>query len=115
MPGIELVNGYMEIVFSGRNLERLYDLLSEDLKFRGPLFTFDSAHDYIQSLLYDPPLKFKYEILETQQTDNEVRLIYRFSKPGVSTLMIQYFTIREDKICRIKLEFGPAVFSSESN
>jgi len=45
----------MEIFYSGKDIEKLTDLLAEDLSFRGQLFEFDSAEEYINSLKKDPP------------------------------------------------------------
>ena len=40
----------MDIFYSGKDLDRLFDLLSEDLMFIGPLFQFKSAKEYKEEL-----------------------------------------------------------------
>ena len=52
---IDLVMHYMEIFYSGEDLDRLYEILAEDLIFEGPYYKFNSAKDYIDSLISSPP------------------------------------------------------------
>lgn len=111
MKPMELALRYMEIFFSGENLEQLKDLFAEDLTFRGPLYEFNSAKDYIDSLKSDPPQGFGYEIISSFEDSSSARLVYRFTKPGVSTLMAQLFEVSDDKIRKIVLVFDPSVLS----
>jgi hypothetical protein len=108
---MELALKYMEIFFSGENIEELRHLFAEDLTFRGPLYEFNSAEDYIDSLKSDPPQGFAYEILSSFENSSSARLVYRFSKPGVSTLMAQLFEVSDDKISKIVLVFDTSAFS----
>ena len=55
MKPLELALRYIEIFYSGKDLEKLTDILAEELSFSGPLYTFPSARDYINSLLKDQP------------------------------------------------------------
>ncbi|MEE9230590.1 MAG: hypothetical protein V3U86_07785 [Acidobacteriota bacterium] len=80
-------------------------LFAEDFSFRGPLYEFDSAEDYINSLKSNPPHGFADEIIGSFENSSSACLIYRFTKPGVSTLMAQLFEVSDDKICKIWLVF----------
>lgn len=60
MTLLTITSKYMDIFFSGRDLERLYKILADDLKFSGPFYQFNSARDYIESLQSDPPVNCKY-------------------------------------------------------
>ncbi len=102
---MELALKYMEIFFSGEDIEQLSHLFVEDLTFRGPLYEFNSAQDYINSLKSEPPRGFAYEIIGSFEDSSSARLVYRFTKPGVSTLMAQLFEVSDDKISKIVLVF----------
>jgi hypothetical protein len=55
MKPITLALKFMEIFYSGKDFERLKDILADDLSFTGPLYTFNSAEKNINSLKEDPP------------------------------------------------------------
>ena len=111
MKSLDVVLKYMDIFFTGKNMEDLRPLLANGCKFRGPFYQFDTAEDYINALKEDPPQDFKYEILQSYENESSVCLVYQFSKPGVSTPMAQVFDFREDKICKILLIFDTEAFT----
>ena len=111
MKPMELALKYMEIFFSGEDIEELSHLFAEDLTFRGPLYETNSAQDYINSLKSDPPRGFAYEIIGSFEGSSSARLVYRFTKPGVSTLMAQLFEVSDDKISKIVLVFDTGAFT----
>ena len=108
---MELALRYMEIFFSGENIEELSHLFAEEFTFRGPLYEFNSAQDYISFLKSDPPRGLAYEIIGSFENNSSARLVYRFTKPGVSTLMAQIFEVRDDKISKIVLVFDTGAFT----
>ena len=107
---LHIANQYMEIFFSGENLDRLRDLLGDNFHFKGPLFEFDSADAYVKSLKDSPPKNFNYKILHRYDAKDSVCFIYAFSKPGISTHMIQRFAFKNQKITDILLIFDTADF-----
>ena len=111
MKPLELVNRYLEIFYSGENIQDLSQLFTNDLKFNGPFYTFGSAKDYISSLLSDPPKDFKYSILYTYENETSACIIYQFSKPGVTLPMTQYFEVKNEKISKILLIFDTGKFT----
>ena len=108
---LKLAMTYMEIFFSGENLDRLRPLLADDLLFCGPFCEFDSADSYIKSLQSDPPKAFEYKIVGSFGGDSSVCLFYQFTKPGVSTPMAQMFEVKEGKISEILLVFDTGAFA----
>lgn len=110
---LELAEKYMNCVFRTGDLEELRNLLSDDLQFRGPFFSFDSANDYVNSLRKDPPENFEYEVIKSYSDEFSACLVYRFSKPGVSTVMTQTFETTHGKISSILLVFDTGAFQPD--
>ncbi len=110
MKPLELAFKYLEIFFSGENLDELKNLLAEDLSFTGPLFKFSSAEVYVKSLKEDPPKGMKYEIIKTFADDDSVCVIYNMSKGKFVTPMAQYFEMENSKIKKIILIFESKEF-----
>lgn len=110
MKPLDLALEYMDVVFGGKDIERLSNLLADQFSFQGPFFKFDSAVDYINSLKADPPKDFGYTMISTFEDEASACLVYRFSKPGVDTPMVQLFKINNGKISKILLVFDTAPF-----
>ncbi len=111
MKPMELALKYMEIFFSGGDIDELTHLFANDFTFRGPFYEFDSAEDYIRSLKSDPPNGFAYEMINSFENDSSACLVYQFRKPGVSVPMAQLFEIKNDKISKILLVFDTGAFT----
>ncbi len=105
MRPLELAQQYMDIFFSGKDLDALGELLSDDFTFHGPLFEFDSPKTYIDSLKTDPPKEVDYKMIRFYEDESSACLVYQFNKPGVSTTMTQVFEVIKDKIKKILLIF----------
>lgn len=95
MRPLDLALKYMEIVFSENNLDDLSHLFACDFNFRGPLFEFDWAEGYIHSLKSEPPLGFKYKIINSFENESSACLVYEFLKPNVCVSMAQLFEIKD--------------------
>ena len=111
MRPLELASRYMQAFFGESTLESMVPLLAEDLSFSGPWLQCSSAQTYFDALRAAPPTGANYEILERYETDDSACLIYRFSKPGVETLMAQTFEVRAEKIAGIRLIFDTNAFA----
>jgi len=111
MRPLELANKYMEIFYSGNQIDDLRQLFSNDFSFKGPFYEFDTAEAYIESLKAEPPAGFEYSIYQSYENESSACLIYQFSKPGVSVLMAQQFEIKNGRISRIFLIFDTAAFA----
>ena len=110
MTPLDIALRYMDIFYSGQELERLDAIMADEMCFEGPFFRFDSAHDYITSLLSDPPVGCEYQLLHTFEKGPMVNLIYEFSKPSIHTIMSQLFEVQEEKITSVRLIFDSGAF-----
>ena len=105
MKPLELAIAYMDIVFTGQNIDWLSHVLADNFTFKGPFYEFDTAAGYIKSLKSDPPEGFHYEIIEGFERSSSACLVYQFSKPGISVPMAQPFEMSNGKIGKILLIF----------
>ena len=110
MKPMELALKYLEIFFSGENLDDMNNLFTDDLTFDGPLYKFSSADNYINSLKKDPPKGMKYKIIKSFENKNSACVIYQFTKENVSTPMAQLFETENGKIRGIVLIFDSKDF-----
>ncbi|CAM2064960.1 Nuclear transport factor 2 family protein [Sulfidibacter corallicola] len=111
---LSLARQFLEILFSGRDLDRLYSLLAPSFQFEGPFLLADGAEAYVETLKADPPEDWRCQILESFVSQGSACLVYRFSKPGVSTVMMQTFRCGSDGIEHTRLVFDTAAFSEKS-
>jgi len=95
----------MEVFYRSGDFDSLYDIFSTDLTFTGPLYQFDNAQAYINSLMESPPINCDFEIIEEYFNGNSVCLIYNFIKGSKKTLMAQTFLTEADLIKSIRLIF----------
>jgi hypothetical protein len=108
---LDLALRYREIFYSGKDPEQLNDILAEDFSFNGPFHTFNTAVDYINSLITDPPGGMTYEIIKTFEDEDSVCIIYQFYKGSVSITMAQLFEVKDNKISSIHLIFDTEAVS----
>ena len=111
MTPLQLALRYLEIFCSGKSVEALHELFTDDLVFRGPFHSSDSAKAYLDALRSDPPEAAEFELLHSYEDATSACLIYQYSKPGVSIPMAQMFKIRDGKICEILLIFDTRLFA----
>lgn len=111
MKSLELARKYMEIFFSGGDIEELSQILAKDLVFEGPFYRFNSAKDYLESLRKDPPEGMEYDLLKSFENKSGACLIYRFFKQDISIPMAQIFETKDDRISKIVLIFDARAFS----
>lgn len=111
MQPLELALQYMDLFYSGKDLDALVHLFAKDFTFRGPFYCFDTAEDYVKALKADPPQGLSYQIIRSFETDAAACLVYQFSKPGISVPMAQLFEIIDGKIGSILLIFDTGAFS----
>ncbi len=111
MAPLETALTYMDIFFSGHDLERLYTILDDQVIFEGPFYQFTSAYAYVTSLQADPPVECHYNIRYTFENDTQVNLIYDFIKSGIHTRMSQFLEVNTAGITRILLIFDTGTFT----
>ena len=110
MKALELALKYLEVFFSGENLDELKSLLADNVSFTGPIYKFSSADSYINSLKEDPPKGLKYEIIKLFEDENSACIIYQFTKENVLTPMAQLFETEDGKLSKIVLIFDSKDF-----
>ena len=111
MTPLKLALKYMAAFFGEAPLISMKDILAQDLVFTGPFFSFDSADEYMESLLADPITDAGYKLIHTYEDSTSACLVYEFTKPGIKTTMSQLFEIEDEKIKRIELVFDSKAFS----
>ena len=89
MSALDLARAYMDVFYSGRDVEELRPILADDLVFEGPFLRCASAGEYIDSLRGDSREGMSREMLWEFEDGEFACLVYRFSKPGVETTMAQ--------------------------
>ena len=106
-----LVHLYLKIFASGKDFDHLTIIFHPDLHFHGPLFQSSSARTYIDALKTDPPKGVQILDIEISESGNEIVANYTFVKPDISPVsMQQTFTLENNLIKTIRLEFDPSLF-----
>ena len=100
----EIVMQYMDCYCAG-DIDGIEPLLAGELVFSGPLHTFESARQYLDSLRADPPEKSHDEILSVTESDDTVALFYVYHKPDRARLIAQMFKSSAEKITAMLLVF----------
>ena len=106
---------YMDIFYSGRDLERFREVLATDCTFKGPWYSCDSAQAYVNSLLADPPVRCTFKVGKLFEQGPSVNLICEFSKHNILTVMSQYSEVQNEKITNILLIFDTGAFILRSS
>lgn len=110
MKPLELALKYLEIFFSGGNLDELKNLFADNLSFIGPLYKFSTADNYINSLKENPSKGMKCEIIRSFENENSACVVYQLQKENVSTPMAQLFDTENGKLNKIVLIFDSKDF-----
>ena len=112
MTPLELALRYIDLFFNWTESSRskLETILATDMRFIGPLFTADSAADYLDDLQSDPPAGMTYDIIAKFESVNEACLVYDIRKDGIHTRMAQLFQTDGNYITQIILIFDASQF-----
>ena len=110
MKPIDLAQEFLRIFYSGEGIERLSEILDDQLHFKGPLFESIGAKAYLDALISDPPTGMSYSIQSTYQNEDKVCIVYTFRKGDISIPMVQEFQVKNGKISRILLVFDSKDF-----
>lgn len=98
--------------FCAAKVECLASLLSSDLQFTGPLFSYNSAADYLAALRDDPPASADFKIMHISENTNSVAVFWQYQKETSEHAMAQLFTFENGKISKIKLVFDASPFAA---
>ena len=66
--------------FCAGDIGALTALLTEDLRFSGPLYRFDSRKAYLDCLAADPPRPCRYRVLNVTEDGDSVSIFYDYEK-----------------------------------
>lgn len=91
--------------FSDADVDGLEPLLTEDLRFSGPFYDFESRYAYIQGLKDDPPEPCRHRVLSLTESGDDVCVFYDYEKAGQSITVAQLCRFKGDKIGEILLIF----------
>ena len=104
MKNRDIVLEYLRCFCAG-DIDGLERLLAPELRFNGPLHSFDTARQYIDSLRADPPEKSRYDIVSITESDDSIAVFYEYHKPDYGMTIAQLFRISDRKISEILLVF----------
>lgn len=91
--------------FCNGDINSLSGLIAEDLKFEGPLFSFDSREAYLKALHDDPPEKTSYEIINITKNEDSVCVFYNYGKGDSHLTIAQHFKFLDNLIGEILVMF----------
>lgn len=104
MTNRDIVLEYLKCFCEG-DISGVDAVLALDFQLTGPLYTFKSRDEYIQSLREDPPKPSRYTIREIAESDTGISVFYEYDKPSGSLTIAQFFKLRGGQICEILLVF----------
>ena len=113
MKPLQLALKYMEVFFGGKDMEALRPLFAKNMRFKGPLFSSETAEEYIRALKSDPLRGLDYRILGLKENRASARLLYIFSRAGLRTPMEQTFEVNDGKITKMLLNFDARIFTDK--
>lgn len=91
--------------FCDSDIDGIEDLIADDMVFAGPLHTFSTAAEYLDSLRANPPENIEYDLLSVTESDDNVALFYVYHKPQLAMFIAQLFKFSEEKITAILAVF----------
>ncbi len=104
MTNRDIVLEYLTCFCKG-DISGVEAVLASDFQLTGPLYTFKSRDEYIQSLRDNPPKPSRYEILEIAESEVGISIFYEYHKPSGRLTIAQFFKLRKGKIGEILLVF----------
>ena len=82
MKPLQLALKYMEVFFGGKDMEALRPLFAKNMQFKGPLYSSETAEEYIRALKSDPPCGLDYRILGLKEHRSRRACYISFLGPG---------------------------------
>ncbi len=112
MKPLDLAHQFLNLFYSGQpsDLNRLDNILAEDLVFDGPLNSYSTSADYIQDLHASPPVGMSFDVVNQFESDDTACVVYTFRKETIETTMVQIFKTSDGLIVSIRLIFDASLF-----
>jgi ketosteroid isomerase-like protein len=110
MTAPQVVETYSRAL-NARDFEGARALLADDLRFEGPIDTFDRADDYINAIrnLMGMARGMEHEGMVAQ--GDEVAVFYRLDTPVAVAPVAEWYTVRDGKIVRLRAYFDARPFA----
>lgn len=97
--------------FCAGDVDGLRPLLTEDLKFHGPLMTSVGSAVYLKRLEDDPPQKNDFRVMHVSENGDSVSVFYEYLKDSGALTVAQLFKFRNGKISEILMVFDGRGFA----
>lgn len=97
--------------FCAGDVNALAPLLTEDLRFSGPFYQFNSSESYLEVLRDGPLEPSGYRLISVTDGENRVSVYYDYEKSDATITIAQLFTFRDQKISEILLVFDGRGFA----
>ena len=97
--------------FCAGEVKALVPLLAADFKLNGPLYHFNSADAYLNSLENDPPDRCGHRVLSITENADSVSIYYVYEKGEGDITIAQLFKFKERKITEMLLVFDGREFN----
>lgn len=96
---------------SARDFETARSLLADDLRFEGPIDTFDRADDYINAIkgLFGMARGFEHQATIAQGDD--VAVFYRLDTPVAVAPVAEWYRVQGGKIAQLRAYFDARPFA----
>ena len=110
MTAADVVESYSRAL-SARDFETARSLLADDLRFEGPIDTFDRADDYINAIkgLLSMARGFEHQAAIAQGDD--VAVFYRLDTPVALAPVAEWYRIQGGKIKELRAYFDARPFA----
>jgi ketosteroid isomerase-like protein len=109
----EIVSEYQAAMDRG-DMAAARKFLADDMKFQGPLDTFDKPEPYLNALKQLAPMLERVEIKKVFGEGNEVARFcdLHFKPPLPTTFVGEWFVVKGDKIASIRIAFDARPFAA---
>jgi len=96
---------------SARDFETARALLADDLRFEGPIDTFDRADDYVNAIKGLLTMARGMEHQATIAQGDDVAVFYRLDTPVAVAPVAEWYSVRDGKIAQLRAYFDARPFA----
>lgn len=106
MDARTLIENYHNAWTSG-DIAKARGYLADDLDFRGSIATFSKADDFVAALAFFQHILLDVTMLESFFSETGAALLYdcNTASPAGTVRTAEFFTVRDGRICEIRLVF----------
>ncbi len=96
---------------SARDFDTARALLADDLRFEGPIDTFDRADDYMNAIKGLMTMVRGMEHQATIAQGDDVAVFYRLDTPVALAPVAEWYRVRDGKIAQLRAYFDARPFA----